>query len=153
MNTTLRRSAEYYLNLARESAKENNSLGARMAYFMSIQAWKKAVEEYPSLSTNLIETQKEYIRFIRADSRYNQVLSEIRAVVARVPGIREEQLFRTLSKFHETDLKYTLYFAIKDGQLWSVKKEKGLEYHLPSGEKRFGLLSLLNLLCSKISTN
>ena len=99
MDSTLKRSAEYYLNLARQSAKASNSLGARMACFMSILAWKKAVEVHPSLSIYLIEAQEEYLQFVRSDSRYNEILAEICRVIASRPGIREEDLLRALPEF------------------------------------------------------
>ncbi|MBI1803658.1 MAG: hypothetical protein HY033_06620 [Ignavibacteriae bacterium] len=153
MDLTIRQSAEHYLKLARQSAKANNSLGARMAYFMSIQAWKKAIEEHPSLSTNLAAVQREYLHFIRSDARYREVLSQIREIIARKPGIQEAELFAKLSKHPETDLKYTLYFAVRDGQIWSVKKEGGCELHLPSGQQKFTFKSLIKLLRGKISTN
>ena len=139
--------------LARQSVQANNSLGARMAYFLSIQLWKKVVKEQPALSTHLMEARKEYLHFIRSDLKYREVLTEILTVVGRHPGITEKELFASLSKYHETDLKYTIYFAIKDGQIWCVKKESRCEYHLPSTGHTLSFKSLLKLLRTKISTN
>ncbi len=153
MTLTPKQSAEFYLHLARKSAKANNSLAARMAYFMSIQSWKTAAQGLPSLATNLANTEREYIRFIHADSKYREMLKEILSVVADVPGIHEGALLAALSHFPETDVKYTLYFAVKDGQLQSIKREAGYEFYLPTADQKVMALSLFNLLREKFSLN
>ena len=142
MDKTFKEAAEYYQSLAHRSEQAGNSLGARMAYYMSVQAWEKTIESHPSFINYLIAAQKEYTHFMKTDRTYHFLLEEIKHVIERHPGILQTDLYKELPKYHHTDLNHVLYFAAKEGEIKKTKCEDDAQLSLPVKEKKRGIKTL-----------
>ena len=131
MELLLTQSAEYYLRLARESFRLNDPLGARMAYFLSIESWKRASKLSPLFLGHLNAVEEEYRWFDRFDPVYKNILRDLQEIVSRSPQIAQTALIQQLAHYHQRDVEYSLYFALKDGKI--LFQRDGDEYllHLP----------------------
>jgi hypothetical protein len=117
MEILLTQSAEYYLSLARESFRLRDPLGARMAYILCIESWKKASRLYPLFLGQLYAVEEEYRRFDKHDSVYKNILRDLRSIVSRTPRIAQSDLIQRLTQYQQRDVEYSLYFALKEGKI------------------------------------
>jgi len=134
--------AEYHLDLARRAVKEGNSPVARKAYRIAVRAWRKAVGMHPSLVNYLIDAEKEYLEFLKADSVYPEILREIKMTIAEHPGMLQEELWTRLNKYHRADVKNVLHLGIKNGEIERRKKGPSVELRLPRRAGGRGIGSL-----------
>jgi hypothetical protein len=117
MELLLSQSAEYYLHLARESFRLKDPLGARMAYLLCIESWKRASRIYPLFVGQLNAAEEEYRSFDKYDLVYKNILRDLQTVVLRYPRITQSDLIRQMTQYYQRDVEYSLYFAMKEGKI------------------------------------
>jgi hypothetical protein len=139
--------AEYNLNLARRAATAGNAPGARKAYCASIGAWKRAIEIHPSLQNYLLDTEKEYMRFVKSDRISPKILEAIKKVVQENPGIREEALYLHLDEFHRTDVENVLFLALRNKDIERRWMGQRVELRLPDNTGSGVFSSIAGAVC------
>jgi hypothetical protein len=131
MELLLTQSAEYYLRLARESFRQSDPLGARMAYLLCIDSWKKASKLYPLFLAQLSAAEEEYRYFDKFDFVYKNILRELQTIVHHSPQIPQSVLIQRLTHYHQRDVEYSLYFALKEGKILFRRQGEDYLLHLP----------------------
>ncbi|HUN66442.1 MAG TPA: hypothetical protein VMW43_10105 [Bacteroidota bacterium] len=138
MELLLSQSAEYYLRLARESFRLNDPLGARMAYLLCIDSWKKASRIHPLFMGQLHAAEEEYRCFDRFDYFYKGILHDLRTVVLSYPRIAQTDLMERMTQYHPRDVEYTLYFAMKEGKILFQREGNDYILRLPKEPAKSG---------------
>ena len=150
MDNLFKAAAENQTNLARQAVREGNSPVARKAYRIAVQAWRKAVEIHPSLINYLIGTETEYLRFVKSDNVYPEILDEIKRTVSEFPGILHAELETRLGRFHRTDLENVLHVAIRNGDVERRKRGSTFGLWVPSRPKEKGIGGIVGKLGAKL---
>jgi hypothetical protein len=148
MDNLFREAAEYQTGLARHAVRTGNSPGARKAYSIAVRAWRKAIEIHPSLINYLLSTEREYLRLVRTDGVYREILGAIKQEVSCHPGILQTDLYTRVGRFHRADLETVLEFAVRAGEISRRKRGSASELYVMPDRK--GIPDLLVRLSHKL---
>jgi hypothetical protein len=123
-----------HIQLARESHKNEDYLGARVEYMKAVESFKQANATYELESANT-----EYSEFVKTDPVFKLLSSVLIAGIKNDPGIMQSEITNKASEgnwsdiYHynrpilKDDVYYVLYFADKFGMIKRTKKGRSYE--------------------------